>query len=314
MLADATADPARLGGPARTLDFPIPGVGKAPLLRPRKAERMPPFETLMDAEEAADLEEHWRLLYVALTRASERLVVAGLDTSNSRGEMPENSWHVRVERALASARSDACGRTMSGAKPWPIAARVPPRGQAEGGTDPCPAPARSRLGALARARRGSAAAPAGAVRHHRREFAFAAAGPGAAEAARRGELAPSPVRAAARCRAGAAARAPRCAGSSARRASPTQARAPSLPMPPAPSSPTRPSPSCSARISLAEAPIAATLADGRVVAGTVDRLLVEPTTGPRHRLQDRSQVPADAGRCPARAHRARWRPMPTRCG
>ena len=29
--------------------------------------------------------------------------------------------------------------------------------------------------------------------------------------------------------------------------------------------------------SLAEAPIAATLPDGRVVAGTVDRLLVEPT-------------------------------------
>src|SRR5690606_16957939 len=55
LLADATSDPSRLGGPARTLDFPLPGVGKAPLLRPRKAERMPSFEALIATEEAADL-------------------------------------------------------------------------------------------------------------------------------------------------------------------------------------------------------------------------------------------------------------------
>ena len=99
LLADATADPSRLGGPARTLDFPLPGIGKAPLLRPRKAERLPPFEALIETEEAAGLEEHWRLLYVAMTRASERLVVAGLDTSTKSG-LPENCWHVRVQRAL----------------------------------------------------------------------------------------------------------------------------------------------------------------------------------------------------------------------
>jgi len=100
LLADATADPSRLGGPARALDFPLPGVGKAPLLRPRKSESVPPFAELIAAEAAADLEEHWRLLYVALTRASEKLVIAGLDTSNSRGELPANCWLLRVERAL----------------------------------------------------------------------------------------------------------------------------------------------------------------------------------------------------------------------
>ena len=47
---------------------------------------------------------------------------------------------------------------------------------------------------------------------------------------------------------------------------------------PARSSPIRASPTCSAPDSLAEAPIAATLADGRVVAGTVDRLLVDAPT------------------------------------
>ena len=36
---------------------------------------------------------------VALTRAGERLVIAGLDTS-TKGGLPENCWHVRVRRAL----------------------------------------------------------------------------------------------------------------------------------------------------------------------------------------------------------------------
>ena len=102
ILADATADPARLGGVQRTLDFPITGAGTVPLVRPRKAERMPPFDALIAAEEARDLEEHWRLLYVALTRAEERLVVAGLEPKSKNGALSENSWHTRVERALVS--------------------------------------------------------------------------------------------------------------------------------------------------------------------------------------------------------------------
>ena len=67
LLADATADPSRLGGPARTLDFPIPGVGKAPLLRPAQGGAdVPVRRTDGRPRRAADLEEHWRLLYVAL--------------------------------------------------------------------------------------------------------------------------------------------------------------------------------------------------------------------------------------------------------
>jgi ATP-dependent helicase/nuclease subunit A len=102
ILADATADPARLGGVSRTLSFPVPGVGNVPLLRPRKAERVAPFDTLIAAEEERDLQEHWRLLYVALTRAEERLVIAGLQPKTKDGILPENSWHVRAERALRS--------------------------------------------------------------------------------------------------------------------------------------------------------------------------------------------------------------------
>jgi ATP-dependent helicase/nuclease subunit A len=97
IIADATSDPKRLGGVSRTIDFPVPGVGRAPLIHPRKAERVSPFAEIMDADEERDLQEHWRLLYVGITRAIEHLVIAGVQPS---GERVENCWHTRVERAL----------------------------------------------------------------------------------------------------------------------------------------------------------------------------------------------------------------------
>jgi ATP-dependent helicase/nuclease subunit A len=105
ILADATADPARLGRPPLTIDVEVAGVGVAPLLRPRKEERCPPFDELIAEQERRDLEEHMRLLYVALTRAADRLIVSGVmpkakkDGSDPR---PANSWHVIVEQAMAS--------------------------------------------------------------------------------------------------------------------------------------------------------------------------------------------------------------------
>ena len=113
ILADATADPARLGRTPLTLDFEIfEGGGTAPLLRPKKEERTPPFEQQILAEEKRDLEEHWRLLYVALTRAADRLIVAGVapkpkkDGSEAR---PLNCWHVAVERAMISLGAQPAG-------------------------------------------------------------------------------------------------------------------------------------------------------------------------------------------------------------
>ncbi|HEY8593366.1 MAG TPA: double-strand break repair helicase AddA [Sphingomicrobium sp.] len=109
ILADATADPAKLGRTPITLDFDVEGTGAAPLLRPKKDERCAPFEEKIAEEEKRDLEEHWRLLYVALTRAADRLVVAGVapkpkkDGSEAR---PQNCWHVTVERALTSLNAE----------------------------------------------------------------------------------------------------------------------------------------------------------------------------------------------------------------
>jgi ATP-dependent helicase/nuclease subunit A len=103
ILADATADPARLGRTPVALDVEIGSGGSAPVIRPRKEERCRPFDALLLAEEKRDLEEHWRLLYVALTRAADRLIVGGVapkpkkDGSEAR---PANCWHVAVERAM----------------------------------------------------------------------------------------------------------------------------------------------------------------------------------------------------------------------
>ena len=98
ILADATADPANLGRRNPPLDLPI-GTDKVPVIRPRKAELSPPFDALVAEEKARDLEEHWRLLYVAMTRASERLVIGGIMPTR---DVSENSWHKRVRAALSS--------------------------------------------------------------------------------------------------------------------------------------------------------------------------------------------------------------------
>ncbi len=93
ILADATLDPdnGRAGG------LKWNGV---PVFRPRKDERHPPFADLLADEEARERTEHWRLLYVALTRAEERLVIGGALTPRMRGAPPETSWYAAVERAF----------------------------------------------------------------------------------------------------------------------------------------------------------------------------------------------------------------------
>jgi ATP-dependent helicase/nuclease subunit A len=97
VLADSTADPAKAGGTQKSIEMPILG-HTVPVVRPRRAEQRSPFLEVIARGEELDLQEHWRLLYVGMTRAIDRLIVAGLD----KGERVENCWHRRVERALQS--------------------------------------------------------------------------------------------------------------------------------------------------------------------------------------------------------------------
>ncbi|MBH1992335.1 MAG: double-strand break repair helicase AddA [Sphingomonadaceae bacterium] len=73
-----------------------------PILAPRKPERQGPIGEVSETAAQFERQEHWRLLYVALTRAEERLVVAGSLGPRAKGEVKPESWFAAVEGALES--------------------------------------------------------------------------------------------------------------------------------------------------------------------------------------------------------------------
>ena len=98
ILADATADPD--AGNDRDFNWVLDQTN-VPLFRPRAAERrlVAELEAMATRLAEADRREHWRLLYVAMTRAEEQLVVAGSLTQRHK-VVPEASWHSAIERAM----------------------------------------------------------------------------------------------------------------------------------------------------------------------------------------------------------------------
>lgn len=97
ILADATGDPetSRAGG------MDLPDVDAAagrtiPLPALRKEERIGRIADHFEKERREEMEEHWRLLYVAMTRAEEALFVGGALGSRDRGEPPAESWYARL--------------------------------------------------------------------------------------------------------------------------------------------------------------------------------------------------------------------------
>jgi ATP-dependent helicase/nuclease subunit A len=94
ILADACLDPD-----AGTRSDSLAWNG-LPILAPRKSERLGPIGQVLEEARAAEREEHWRLLYVALTRAEERLIVTGSLGPRARGLSQPESWFSAVENAL----------------------------------------------------------------------------------------------------------------------------------------------------------------------------------------------------------------------
>jgi ATP-dependent helicase/nuclease subunit A len=275
ILADATADPEKLGRRPITLDFEVAAGRAVPLLRPKKEERTVPFDQPIAAQEKRDLEEHWRLLYVALTRAADRLIVSGVapkPKSDGSEARPANSWHVVVERAMQSLDSEPAdnepwgtglryGKAQSrgagrAAKSMPPAAELPAWALAP--APPEARPPRPLAPSAVAADDQSSPPPSEAMR----------------QAALRGTwihqlLERLPVIAAGERAAAADRWLERSAGlaeAAARRAIVEQVCGIL--------SDSRYSPLFGPG-SLGEAPLAATLTDGRVIAGTVDRLLIE---------------------------------------
>ncbi|WP_271300602.1 double-strand break repair helicase AddA [Sphingomonas sp. CV7422] len=117
ILADATVDPH--AAPRALVRWsPEPGAQPIPIFRPRSAERGGPLDVAVGEVERRELEEHWRLFYVAATRAEERLVIAGALGPRAKGEPPEASWYAASARAL-----DALG--IAGEAPRLFTGRVP---------------------------------------------------------------------------------------------------------------------------------------------------------------------------------------------
>lgn len=96
ILADACLDPDA-GNRMDSLEW-----NDLPIIAPRKAERTGPIGQVAEAASALERAEHWRLLYVALTRAEEKLMVAGSLGPRAKGEVKPQSWYAAVEAALAS--------------------------------------------------------------------------------------------------------------------------------------------------------------------------------------------------------------------
>ena len=103
VLADATAAQQAESGGHVMLELGDPPV-EVPVFHGGKAGRLGPIETRAEAADADRAAEHWRLLYVALTRAEDLLFVGGAlpraRIATSEPKLPEDSWYAHVERAV----------------------------------------------------------------------------------------------------------------------------------------------------------------------------------------------------------------------
>ncbi len=132
ILADACADPDRAGPGARMAALALGEDGPTvPTFRPRKDELTEPLKAELERQDRLDREEHWRLLYVALTRAEERLYVGGALTLRDREGSPESSWYRAVENAVSGLGSDWTDAALWGREmrfgPLESSARVIPK-------------------------------------------------------------------------------------------------------------------------------------------------------------------------------------------
>ncbi len=97
ILADAADDPD--AAMARGVELVEHGPGQRPRSVPlpvlRKEEKAPPVRAAEEQATREERAEHWRLLYVALTRAEEALFIAGA-WPPSRKELPADSWYAQL--------------------------------------------------------------------------------------------------------------------------------------------------------------------------------------------------------------------------
>ncbi|QIQ86264.1 double-strand break repair helicase AddA [Erythrobacter sp.] len=98
VLADATGEPGR-GGDLELEDIPLgePTGRMVPLPDLTGDQLCGRVAEAAERSKLADMQEHWRLLYVAMTRAEEALFIGGsLGPRHAEKGPPEDSWYARL--------------------------------------------------------------------------------------------------------------------------------------------------------------------------------------------------------------------------
>ena len=131
ILADATGNPDSSPTRGLALAEELPGGGgrTVPLPELRQEERIGPIAAAEQAASAEERQEHWRLLYVAMTRAEEALFIGGALAKRETEPAPQ-SWYARLLPLFADDWQDDAiwgARRERGI----MAAPVPRREQAE---------------------------------------------------------------------------------------------------------------------------------------------------------------------------------------
>jgi ATP-dependent helicase/nuclease subunit A len=97
-LADTTSDPGKK--PDRSAELLIDDGKRVPLLPIRSHEQTGLLLKVVEKQKLRELQEHRRLLYVAMTRAEERLIMGGSLGPSRKGEAPADSWYMALERGM----------------------------------------------------------------------------------------------------------------------------------------------------------------------------------------------------------------------
>ncbi len=91
ILADITANPNKK--PTGSSELLFENGSRLPLLTIKTSEKVDRLEDVAKLQQKREMAEHARLLYVAMTRAEERLIMAGALSKQAKGEAPVDSWY-----------------------------------------------------------------------------------------------------------------------------------------------------------------------------------------------------------------------------
>ena len=124
ILADAAIRPDGAGDLVLREDLPGGGeLREIPLPALGKDEKVGPVALADEAEAAKAMQEHWRLLYVALTRAEEALFITGsLGPRDAKNGPHEDSWYARLKPLFG--QDEGLADDIWGAR-WEIGERAP---------------------------------------------------------------------------------------------------------------------------------------------------------------------------------------------